>query len=316
MKTDTILVNCVRHAFLFVAVAAACISVLQGDMADYQFHARRSCTEYQHCSGKTATVANLLSSICVTNAKVPGEEPLAFFALQFIPFSAEHTNAVVTALRHRADHETACLPNYFSMMRLQSCARLLLKFDSGIPHGVSYLRAVVTNSSYAIKARLEAAMPLVRAGVLDGYELLSAALNYTNYSVRSTAERLLCAYAPYDGAHASSGQRVNIQEQLAGIRTPASALAPPPGIQPVAASGRWWHSLPHADKIVFQYPLTPSVKLSMASNSYEETRVLITTWSNRHGYLPALATNMLATSRMNMQHITDERPHIRTDFPY
>jgi len=150
--------------------------------------------------------------------------------------------------------------------------------------------------------------------VLDGYELLPTALNSTNYAVRSTAERLLCAYAPYDGARACNGATVDIKGLLEGITTPAAMVTRAKNELRLVQSVPWWFSLPYDDKMLRNYPVTRSDRLLQQSNDVTSILMRITAWSNKYGYVPAATTNALERSRKQILQIMNEMPLIRTNY--
>ncbi|MCX7001759.1 MAG: hypothetical protein NTV22_00630 [bacterium] len=279
-----------------------------------EYHCAFEGKEYKKKCGKAPTLQNLLQSIATTNTTVAGEAGQALGVLCFTKLVPAQTNAVVGTLRLRAERELSSLKPHAILSLYKMCARQLLDVESGVPHGVRYLRMIVTNPLASISFRMNAAIPLVRHGVLDGYELLPAALNSTNYAVRGTAERLLCAYAPYDGARAGSGATVDIKKLLAGITTPAAMVARPKSELRSVQSVPWWFSLPYDDKLLFDYPVTRSDRLLQQSNDVTSILMRITAWSNKYGYVPAATTNALDISRKKILQIMNELPLMRTNY--
>jgi len=133
-------------------------------------------------------------------------------------------------------------------------------------------------------------------------------------AVRGTAERLLCAYAPYDGARAGNGATVDIKGLLKGITTPAAMVPKPKNELRSAQSVPWWYSLPYDDKMLFDYPVTRSDRLLQQSNDVTSILMRITAWSNKYGYVPAATTNALEISRKQILQIMNEMPLIRTNY--
>jgi|GEM_PF-1793877 len=279
-----------------------------------EYHCTFEGKRYKEMCGKAPTLKNLLQSIAATNTNAGRETCQALGVLCFTKLVPAQTNAVVCTLRRRAEIELSSLKPYTTLSLYKMCARQLLEIESGVPHGVRYLRTIVTNSLLSITSRMASAMPLVRHGVLDGYELLPAALNSTNYAVRGTAERLLCAYAPYDGARAGNGATVDIKGLLKGITTPAAMVPKPKNELRSAQSVPWWYSLPYDDKMLFDYPVTRSDRLLQQSNDVTSILMRITAWSNKYGYVPAATTNALEISRKQILQIMNEMPLIRTNY--